>query len=303
MRIVQSREDLRRILRDRRRGSIGFAPTMGYLHDGHLSLFRAARAENDTSVVSIFVNPTQFGPNEDLSRYPRDPEGDVEKCRACGVDVVWMPGVDDMYPPDTTTTVHVGGVTDGLCGPRRPGHFDGVATVVAKLLNSVRPDRAYFGAKDFQQLAVIRRMVRDLDIDVQIVGMPTIRERDGLAMSSRNVYLSADDRVVALRIPAALRAAAAAYADGERSAAAVRQAALAVLADGSDLRLEYADVVDPDTLAAIDGDIAAKRGAVLAIAARVGSTRLIDNDRVDRSAVGPDRTLASAPQWSNTDGG
>lgn len=303
MRIVTTHQELRRVLRDRRSGRVGFCPTMGFLHDGHMSLFRAARAECDTSVVSIFVNPTQFGPNEDLSRYPRDPEGDAAKCVACGVDVLWMPGVDDMYPRDASTTVHVAGLTDVLCGPRRPGHFDGVATVVTKLLHAVQPDRAYFGAKDYQQLAVIRRLVRDLDMPLEIVGMPTVRERDGLAMSSRNVYLSASERETALRIVGALRATIEAWASGARDATELRARAMSVLGDDDALRVEYADLVDPSDLAVLSGEIDATRGAVLAIAARVGATRLIDNERIDAPSLGPALSATSPLAWSNTDGG
>ncbi len=277
MRILRTVADVRAELRARG-GTVGFAPTMGYLHEGHLTLFRRARAENDVAVVSIFVNPTQFGPGEDLERYPRDPEGDLEKCRSCGVDVVWMPGVEDMYRPDATTTVRVGGLTQHLCGAHRPVHFEGVATVVTKLFHVVGPTRAYFGEKDFQQLAVVRRLVRDLDLDIDIVGVPTVREEDGLAMSSRNRFLSAEERARALGIHAALQAARASWRGGAPSADAVRSAMLdAVARVGT---VDYAEICDPDSLAALVGD--AGGPAVALVAVRVGETRLIDNLRLDR---------------------
>jgi len=200
MRLVKTIRELKQELEPIRRSgvTVGFVPTMGYLHEGHLSLMRKSVEECGFTVVSIFVNPTQFGPGEDYDRYPRDLERDLSMCESVGVDLVFAPGVSEMYEPDACTRVTVSGLTQNLCGRSRPGHFDGVTTVVCKLFNMVRPDRAYFGQKDAQQVAVVRRMVRDLNIPVEVREMPTVREPDGLAMSSRNVYLSPDQRRAAL---------------------------------------------------------------------------------------------------------
>jgi len=260
-------EDLRRDGR-----VIVLVPTMGFLHDGHVSLLREGRRRGDILVVSIFVNPTQFGPNEDLARYPRDLAGDLDKARGAGVDYAFVPTVAAMYPRPALTRVHVAGLTDGMCGPRRPGHFDGVATVVAKLFHLVQPHVAIFGEKDYQQLGVIRRMVADLDMDVEVVGMPIVREADGLAMSSRNVYLSPDERRRALSLSRALGAAEAAFAAGERDAARLVASATGAIADG--VRVDYIELRDAESLEAIE---AVARPAVLAVAAFVGKTRLIDN--------------------------
>jgi pantoate--beta-alanine ligase len=263
-------EDLRR---DGRR--IAFVPTMGYLHQGHVSLLEEGRRRADVLFLSIFVNPTQFGPSEDLAKYPRDEEGDLAKARGAGTDYAFCPDAAAMYPPGAQTFVQVRELQKGLCGDRRPGHFDGVATVVTKLFNIVRPHVALFGEKDYQQLAVIRRMVKDLDFDIEIVGMPIVREPDGLAMSSRNAYLSAEERQRSLGLSRGLRAAEALVAGGERDpqrlvAAATRE----ILAAAPDATIDYVEVKDAESLT----DIARlDKPAVLALAVFVGKTRLIDN--------------------------
>ena len=247
---------------------------MGALHEGHLSLVRIARAHADHCVVSIFVNPLQFGPAEDLARYPRDERGDCEKLRGEGVEVLYMPSLDAMYAADFQTTVEVSRVTQGLCGEGRPGHFRGVTTIVAKLFNAVRPDLAVFGEKDYQQLATVRRMVRDLDWGIEIIGGPIVREADGLAMSSRNAYLSADERAAARSLARSLGEAQQAFRAGEANAAAVLERVRSVLAAESLLELEYAAIVDADTLRPVDR---VNGSALLALAVRAGKTRLIDN--------------------------
>ncbi len=275
MQVVTSFSELR-IMRSSLQGSLGFVPTMGYLHEGHLSLVRAARAQNPSVAVSIFVNPAQFGPGEDLDKYPRDLTRDLELLRSAGADLVWTPRGDDMYPPGFQTWITVENVAERLEGALRPGHFRGVATVVAKLFNAVQPDRAYFGQKDAQQVAVIRRMVRDLDMPVQIVVNPIVREPDGLAMSSRNVYLNPDERQAATVLSRALRAAQAAYQAGERDAARLREIALQVFAGEPLACVQYVDVADADTLEALQ-TLAPGQRALLSTAAHVGATRLIDN--------------------------
>ncbi len=258
--------------------TIGCVPTMGALHAGHLSLVEAARRDGTFVVVTIFVNPTQFGPQEDYARYPRDEAGDLRQCEQAGANLVFLPSVEEMYPPGSVTTVHVARLTATLCGPCRPGHFDGVATVVTKLLNIVQPDRAYFGRKDFQQLAVIRQMVRDLNTPVEIIGCPTVREPDGLAMSSRNAYLTPDERQRALALSRALIAAREAIVGGERDPAAVEATMRAVVEAARPTRIDYVSVVDPVTLQPIERI----GGPVLAaLAVWFGRTRLIDNVVVD----------------------
>jgi pantoate--beta-alanine ligase len=255
---------------------VGLVPTMGALHDGHAGLIRAARTENETGlvVVSIFVNPTQFGPGEDFARYPRPVERDAEFCRRHGVDVVFTPTVEEMYPQGFATTIHVAGLAEKMCGGVRPGHFDGVCTVVAKLLDIVRPDVAYFGEKDAQQLAIIRRMAADLDLGPEIRGCPLVREHDGLAMSSRNAYLSAAERRQALALSRCLAEAREAVVGGARQAGPLADRMRMQLQAADGVKLEYAVVVDPDTLA----DLGTIEDQVLvAVAARVGGTRLIDN--------------------------
>jgi pantoate--beta-alanine ligase len=253
---------------------VGFVPTMGFFHEGHRSLMRAARAANDLVVVSLFVNPTQFGPNEDLGAYPRDPDGDRAVTEAEGVDVLFTPSVDEMYPAGARTTVHVDGLTERLCGASRPGHFDGVTTIVAKLFSIVGPSRAYFGRKDAQQLAVIRRMTTDLDLPVEVVGCPLVRETDGLALSSRNVYLDADARRAAAMLSGALYMASEAVVRGQRDAGAVRQLVVDTLAHAPQVRVDYVEVVDAETLQPIE-QIASD--TLVALAAFVGKARLIDN--------------------------
>jgi len=253
---------------------IGFVPTMGYLHDGHLSLVREARQRADRCVVSIFVNPLQFGPSEDFDRYPCAPERDAALLREAGVDVLYRPTAGAMYPEGFQTQVAVAEVTKGLCGRSRPGHFAGVTTVVAKLFNAVKPHVAVFGEKDYQQLAAIRRMVADLDLDVAVVAGPTVREADGLAMSSRNANLNADEREAARCLSRGLRAAQQAIAGGERRAARIVERAREIVAAESLAGIDYIELVDAATLRPVD-DI--RRPTVLAMAARIGRTRLIDN--------------------------
>ena len=266
--------------------SVGFVPTMGYFHEGHRSLMRAARAADDFVVVSLFVNPTQFGPTEDLSQYPRDPEGDAAAAHAEGVDLLFVPTVPEMYPGGARTTVHVDGLTTGLCAGTRPTHFDGVTTVVAKLFSIVGPCRAYFGRKDAQQLAVVRRMAADLDLPVEVVGCPLVREPDGLAMSSRNAYLTGDDRRAATVLSRSLFLASEDAANGERDAALLRAVILDAIAGEPAVRLDYAEVVDAATLEPVRR---VEHDTLLAVAAFVGATRLIDN----ATLVLHDHTLAA----------
>jgi pantoate--beta-alanine ligase len=253
---------------------IGFVPTMGYLHAGHVSLAGEARKRADVTVASIFVNPLQFGANEDLDRYPRDVEGDTRSLSAAGTDVLFLPDVKEMYPEGFQTTVTVDRVTRGLCGASRLTHFQGVTTVVAKLFNMVKPHLAVFGQKDFQQLVAIRRMVADLNFDIEIVGAPIVREADGLAMSSRNAYLSGPERQAALCLSKALQAATEQVERGGTDTLRILGAARRVITDEPLARLDYAALVDPDTLqevSRLDGP------ALLALAVFVGKTRLIDN--------------------------
>jgi pantoate--beta-alanine ligase len=269
--IVHRLPDLRRAVADLRAGGhqVALIPTMGALHAGHMALVDAASASGARTVASIFVNPRQFGPNEDLARYPRPAEADTALLTAHGCDVLWMPSVDEMYPAGFATNISVSGVSDGLDGAARPGHFDGVATVVTKLFNQVRPDRAYFGEKDFQQLAVIRRLVADLDIGLEIVGVPTMREADGLALSSRNIYLSPEHRAAAIALPRALAEAKRAIEANEPGAIEAATASLAAAGFTTD----YVELVDAATL----GMPVAGQPRRLLAAARIGTTRLIDN--------------------------
>lgn len=257
--------------------SVGFVPTMGALHEGHLSLIRESRRRDDFVVVSVYVNPRQFGPSEDFVRYPRNLERDAELAERAGCDLFFCPPDAEIYPPGFATTVEVAGVSALLEGASRPGHFQGVATIVLKLLNLVRPDRAYFGEKDAQQLAVVKRMVTDLGLAVEIVPMPTVREPEGLAMSSRNAYLAPAERALAPRLFAALDAARRAIARGERSPIVVREIVLDGLGRESGIRVDYVAVVDAETFQLL----ATLRGEVrVLIAAWIGATRLIDNVRV-----------------------
>lgn len=259
-------------------GSVALVPTMGALHQGHLALVREARARAAHVAVSVFVNPRQFGANEDLGKYPRQLEADCALLAAEGVSLVWAPDAAAMYPEGYATTVAVSGVSGGLCGAARPGHFDGVATVVLKLFNQVQPDLAFFGEKDWQQLAVIRRMARDLDLTMpqgdRIHGVATVREPDGLALSSRNAYLSPENRRRAAALPAAMRAAIAAIGTGAAMAEAMAKLHAALLAEGFD-SVDYAEVRDAVTLEPVSAPGA--NGARLLVAARIGGTRLIDN--------------------------
>lgn len=275
MRVVRTIADLRDALAPARGGTIGFVPTMGALHEGHLSLLRAARAESDTVVLSIFVNPTQFNDAADLSAYPRTEATDIELAASVGVDVVFAPSGAEMYPDGYATTVRVTGhITETLEGAHRgSGHFDGVTTVVAKLLAAVMPDAAYFGAKDAQQVVVVRRAVADLGLPVRIAVCPTSRDDDGLARSSRNVHLSPDERTRATAISRALFAAEQAAAAGERDTD-VLQKQIAATLTAADVDIEYVAIVDPDTLEPVR---TVDRPALAAVAARVGTTRLIDN--------------------------
>jgi pantoate--beta-alanine ligase len=260
---------------ERRAGrTIGFVPTMGALHHGHASLIRAARGACDRVVVSVFVNPTQFGPNEDFGRYPRTFDADCVLCEREGGDVVFAPSVEDMYPPGGETFVDVGPLGTVLCGASRPGHFRGVATVVTKLFAVVAPHRAYFGQKDYQQTVVIRRLVQDLRLGVEIVVCPTVRDPDGLAASSRNAYLTPAERQIALCVPAALAEAGRLIAAGERSGGKIRDALQVLLSNTPLVRPEYVAVVRPDTLEPLER---LETRVVVALAVRVGNTRLIDN--------------------------
>jgi pantoate--beta-alanine ligase len=255
-------------------GDVGFVPTMGCLHKGHLALVRAARQQNAHVVVSIFVNPTQFGPNEDFERYPRDEARDLALLRDERIDAVFMPSLDEMYPEGASTFVDVAGVSEQLEGAHRPGHFRGVATVVAKLFNIVQPARAYFGRKDAQQLVVVRKLVRDLRFAVEIVPVPIVREPDGLALSSRNAYLSPAEREAALVLSRALRQAEALFAAGERDAERLRAAMRELIAQEPLAQVDYVSVADAETLRELDRI----EGAALAsLAVRIGATRLIDN--------------------------
>ncbi|HVE81824.1 MAG TPA: pantoate--beta-alanine ligase [Myxococcales bacterium] len=276
--LLRTVEDARAFTRQvRARGQrLALVPTMGFLHEGHLSLMRGGKERADVCAATIFVNPAQFGPKEDLSRYPRDLDGDLRKCASAGVDAVWAPERAQVYPPGYQTYVEVTELSKGLCGERRPGHFRGVATVVAKLLALFRPDVALFGEKDFQQLRVIQRLNADLDLAVEVVGLPIVREPDGLAMSSRNSYLSAAERQRALSLHRGLKAAQALCGQGVVTARELVGAVRAELErEGAGVRPDYVELVDSETLAPIIR--VADQPARLLVAAYVGSTRLIDN--------------------------
>ncbi|RJP31448.1 MAG: pantoate--beta-alanine ligase [Actinobacteria bacterium] len=280
MRIITTAGEMRRTVEERRSAgeTVGLVPTMGFFHRGHISLMRVARHECGFVVVSLFVNPTQFAPGEDLEDYPRDLSRDVEMASEAGVDCIFHPRVEEMYPEPYLTYVAVEGITERLCGAARPGHFRGVATVVAKLFNIIPAHRAYFGLKDAQQVQVIRKMARDLDFDIHIVACPTVREEDGLAMSSRNIYLEAKEREATTVLYRSLRLAERLVAQGERDAAKITEGMRALIAQEPLVQPEYIEAVDWELLAPVQR----LRGQVLfALAARVGKARLIDNVLVE----------------------
>jgi len=254
--------------------SIGFVPTMGYLHEGHISLVKEAKKRNDIVIVSIFVNPTQFGPNEDLKKYPRDMKRDLKLLSRYHVNTIFSPSVKDMYPDGYKTDIEVKGLSDKLCGASRPGHFKGVTTIVAKLFNIVRPNNAYFGEKDYQQLLIIRKMVQDLNMNVKIVAMPTVREKDGLAMSSRNTYLSNEDRIKALAINRSLKFSKMLVRSGVRSSTKIKAAITKLMKTAKGLKIDYISICDPETL---DERSVIKGKTLIATAAYIGKTRLVDN--------------------------
>lgn len=254
--------------------TIGFIPTMGYLHDGHLSLIKTAKKHTDVAVVSIFVNPKQFLPGEDLDRYPRDLKRDEEMARLAGGDVLFNPSAEDMYPDGYATYVDVERLSNTLCGNTRPGHFKGVTTVVMKLFDIVKPDIAYFGQKDAQQSIIVKKMVEDLNMDIEIKVLPTVREKDGLAMSSRNIYLSEKERKDALCLNQALNKAEAAVRSGERSAAKIIKIMEGIVKEKSTAKIDYIEAVDIKTLSQVD---TVSSGTLLALAVFIGKTRLIDN--------------------------
>jgi pantoate--beta-alanine ligase len=287
---VRKISDLRReITAARAKGRrVGLVPTMGALHEGHLELVRQARSECDLVVASVFVNPRQFGPGEDFERYPRDLRRDSRLLAGAGCDLVFAPSAEEMYPPGARTTVTVEGLSEVLCGQTRPGHFAGVALVVLKLFNAATPDRAYFGEKDFQQLVVLKRMVRDLDCTVRVVAVPTVREKDGLAMSSRNAYLTAGDRAVATALFRALELARLMAAGGERRAEALKGRMMSLLLDAGVTKVDYVAVVDPETLAPV---LYLDREVRVLVAGWVGATRLIDNAAVAPAARRPGKAI------------
>jgi len=276
MKTINTTREMRSAARDLRsqRARLGLVPTMGALHEGHLSLVRAAKAKSDVVAVSIFVNPTQFGPREDFARYPRNLEKDCELLEREGVEFVFAPTVEEVYPRGAVTWVTVEGLSDRLCGKSRPGHFRGVATVVAKLFNIVEPDVAFFGQKDAAQVAVIKRMVRDLNMAVQIEVCPIVREPDGLALSSRNAYLSPDERKMALVLHASLQRAQKLFNEGERNAAKLAAEAKKAFVWQPAVKLDYLDIVDPNGLEPLE---TLNQKSLVAVAAFVGNTRLIDN--------------------------
>ncbi|HHY39068.1 MAG TPA: pantoate--beta-alanine ligase [Clostridia bacterium] len=279
MDVIYTKKDIRKKCEEIRCTGrlIGFVPTMGFFHEGHLSLMRRSKAENDVTVVSIFVNPLQFGPAEDFKDYPRDLASDLNMAGSLGVDMVFCPDVNEMYPEGFRTIVVVRDLSDVLCGASRPGHFQGVATVVSKLFNLIRPHRAYFGQKDAQQVVVIKRMVEDLEMDIEVVEMPTVREADGLAMSSRNVYLTPSQRQQATIIWRALQEAERRVAQGERDAESLRKLVRETIETAPEARIDYVSVCDAQDLQELkrlEGEV------LIAVAVRFGRARLIDNVKV-----------------------
>jgi pantoate--beta-alanine ligase len=275
MRVIESVKEMQETADNLRKDKrIGFVPTMGYLHEGHLALVRKARELADVVVVSIFVNPIQFAPTEDLAKYPRDLARDMKLLENEKTDILFYPDYKEMYPDGYTTYIQVRGLEDYLCGQTRKGHFVGVATVVAKLFNMVKPHVAVFGQKDYQQLAVIERMVKDLNMDVRIIPYPTVREKDGLAMSSRNTYLSPSERQKALLIHASIKRLQELFKNRERNAMTLKDEARRILSSENGVAIEYVSIADPETLTEVDS---VKERAVYAVAVRIGKTRLIDN--------------------------
>ena len=274
--ISESVQEVRKVTANwKKRGfSVGLVPTMGYLHPGHISLIERARKENDMVVVSIFVNPIQFGPNEDLDKYPRDMAHDREVCEKAGAELIFAPQPSELYPCENLAFVDIRGLGDGLCGAKRPGHFRGVCTVVSKLFNIVLPDRAYFGEKDAQQLAIIKRMVKDLNFGTMIVSCPIVREPDGLAMSSRNLYLSPEERKAALSISRSLSAAKELMRKGEKDALKIRETIVAGISAEPLARIDYAEIVDSADLSPVQR---IEKPVLAAVAVYFGKTRLIDN--------------------------
>ena len=273
MRIVKTVDEMRQA-RPAMSGSVGFIPTMGFLHEGHLALVRRARTETDNLVVSIFVNPTQFGPKEDFTTYPRDTERDLELLRKEKTDLVFMPGSEEIYPQNFNSWIDVEGLTERLEGAFRPGHFRGVTTVVAKLFNIVQPHKTYFGRKDAQQLLVIRKMAADLNMNIEVIDVPTVREPDGLAMSSRNSYLNPQEREAALVLWKSLTRAEELWQAGEESAKRIRDDMISIISAESLASIDYVSVANPDTLEELDGITGS---ALVSLAVRIGKTRLIDN--------------------------
>lgn len=274
MKVIQTVAKMKEARR-KLRGSVGFVPTMGYLHEGHLKLARRARVENRNVIVSIFVNPTQFGPKEDYASYPRDTERDLALLKKERVNIVFMPSAEDMYPPGYNTWVDVEKVTERLEGAIRPRHFRGVATVVTKLFNTVQPDKAYFGEKDAQQVVVIKKMVADLNMNLEVVAVPTVREQDGLAMSSRNIYLNPEERKAALVLYKSLRLAQKLWDKGERNADVIRKEMTALIkSEHRAERIDYVSIADAETLEELDR---IDRPAVVSLAVKIGKPRLIDN--------------------------
>jgi len=276
MKVIASIEEMQSLAKDwKKKGEkIGFVPTMGFLHEGHLSLVRKARSIADKVVVSIFVNPIQFGPAEDFSKYPRDLERDLKLLEKEGVDVVFTPSAEEMYPPGFQTFVEVTEITKGLCGAFRPGHFKGVTTVVLKLFNIVKPDFAIFGEKDYQQLQVIKRMVKDLNLDVEVIGAPTVREPDGLAMSSRNTYLSEEERKSAISLFRALQLAQKLVKEGTKSTSLLKEKLKEFIERHPFTKVQYIEFVDPESLEPVE---VVEKPTLCALAVFVGSARLIDN--------------------------
>ncbi len=281
MQIVETKKELKEALKALRKGhkTVGFIPTMGFLHEGHLSLVRRAKAENDVVVVSIFVNPTQFGPNEDFSSYPRNIAKDCALVELEGCDLVFIPEPSEMYPEPYMTYVDVtGSLTDKLCGSSRPGHFQGVATVVTKLFNLVKPTRAYLGQKDAQQVAIIEQMVSDLDMELEIVPCPIVREADGLALSSRNTYLSESDRQDALVLSRSLIWAKSSIEAGEKNAAVLIEGIKGIINIAESAEIDYVQIVDAKTLESVE---TLKGTILIALAVKIGKPRLIDNMRIE----------------------